>query len=150
MPFRILPMEINNCCVAPVAVVKTFFTRASLTWCWRWPYIVTFGDIFNFRSHKLRVDTLWVIYEHIQYICIYTAQTYMTAFCKYWPTAFVVSNNPYIYHLMVRKSEKDMITRVWNTFRRMRELFELNWFNLTCNPKYTKTIMVLISKACTE
>ena len=29
------------------------------------------------------------------------------------------------------------------------ELFELNWFNLTCNPKYTKTIMVLISKACT-
>ena len=30
------------------------------------------------------------------------------------------------------------------------ELFELNWFHLTCNPKYTKTIMVLISKACTE
>ena len=30
------------------------------------------------------------------------------------------------------------------------ELFELNWFYLTCNPKYTKTIMVLISKTCTE
>ena len=30
------------------------------------------------------------------------------------------------------------------------ELFELNWFHLTCNPKYTKTIMMLISKACTE
>ena len=30
------------------------------------------------------------------------------------------------------------------------ELFEINWFHLTCNPKYTKTIMVLISKACTE
>ena len=30
------------------------------------------------------------------------------------------------------------------------ELFELNWFHLTCNPKYTTTIMVLISKACTE
>ena len=30
------------------------------------------------------------------------------------------------------------------------ESFELNWFHLTCNPKYTKTIMVLISKACTE
>ena len=30
------------------------------------------------------------------------------------------------------------------------ELFELNWFHLTCNPKYTKSIMVLISKACTE
>ena len=29
------------------------------------------------------------------------------------------------------------------------ELFELNWFHLTCNHKYTKTIMVLISKACT-
>ena len=29
------------------------------------------------------------------------------------------------------------------------ELFELNWFHMTCNPKYTKTIMVLISKACT-
>ena len=26
------------------------------------------------------------------------------------------------------------------------ELFELNWFHLTCNPKYTKTVMVLISK----
>ena len=31
-----------------------------------------------------------------------------------------------------------------------RELFELSWFHLHCNPKYTKTIMVLISKACTE
>ena len=31
-----------------------------------------------------------------------------------------------------------------------RALFEVNWFNLTCNPKYTKTIMVLISTACTE
>ena len=31
-----------------------------------------------------------------------------------------------------------------------RELFELNWFHFTCNPKYTKTIIVLISKACTE
>ena len=30
------------------------------------------------------------------------------------------------------------------------ELFELNWFHLTCNPKYTKTIMVLTSNACTE
>ena len=30
------------------------------------------------------------------------------------------------------------------------ELFELNWFHVTCNPKYTKSIMVLISKACTE
>ena len=30
------------------------------------------------------------------------------------------------------------------------ELFELNRFHLACNPKYTKTIMVLISKACTE
>ena len=30
------------------------------------------------------------------------------------------------------------------------ELFELNWFQLTWNPKCTKTIMVLISKACTE
>ena len=30
------------------------------------------------------------------------------------------------------------------------ELFELNWFHLTCNRKYTKTIMVLIPKACTE
>ena len=30
------------------------------------------------------------------------------------------------------------------------ELFELNWFHLTCNPKYTKTIVVFISKACTE
>ena len=28
------------------------------------------------------------------------------------------------------------------------ELFALNWFHLTCNPKYTKPIMV-ISKACT-
>ena len=28
------------------------------------------------------------------------------------------------------------------------ELLELNWFHLTCNPNYTKTIMVLISKAC--
>ena len=30
------------------------------------------------------------------------------------------------------------------------ELFELNWFHLTCNPKYSKPIMVLISNACTE
>ena len=30
------------------------------------------------------------------------------------------------------------------------ELFELNWFNLTCNPKYQKTIVVVISKTCTE
>ena len=30
------------------------------------------------------------------------------------------------------------------------ELFELNWFHLASNPKYTKTIMVLISNACTE
>ena len=30
------------------------------------------------------------------------------------------------------------------------ELFELNRFHLGCNPKYTKTIMVFISKACTE
>ena len=30
------------------------------------------------------------------------------------------------------------------------ELFELNWFHFNCNPRYTKTIMVLISKACTE
>ena len=30
------------------------------------------------------------------------------------------------------------------------ELFELNWFHLTCNPKYIKTIMMLISKTCTE
>ena len=30
------------------------------------------------------------------------------------------------------------------------ELFELNRFHLTCNPKYTNTIMTLISKACTE
>ena len=29
-------------------------------------------------------------------------------------------------------------------------LFELNWFRLTSNPKYTKTIMAFISKACTE
>ena len=29
------------------------------------------------------------------------------------------------------------------------ELFELNWFYLSCNPKYTKTIMILISKTCT-
>ena len=31
-----------------------------------------------------------------------------------------------------------------------QELFELSWFHLNCNPKYTKTILVLISKACTE
>ena len=31
-----------------------------------------------------------------------------------------------------------------------RELFELNWFHLTCNPKYTTTMMVLISKSCSE
>ena len=31
-----------------------------------------------------------------------------------------------------------------------RELFELSWFHSNCNPKYTKTIMVLISKACIE
>ena len=30
------------------------------------------------------------------------------------------------------------------------ELFELNLFHLTWNPKCTKTIMVLISRACTE
>ena len=30
------------------------------------------------------------------------------------------------------------------------ELFEPNWLHLTCNPKYTKTTMMLISKACTE
>ena len=30
------------------------------------------------------------------------------------------------------------------------ELFGLTWFHLTCNLKYTHTIMVLISKACTE
>ena len=30
------------------------------------------------------------------------------------------------------------------------KLFELNWFHLTCNPHYTQTIMMLISKACTE
>ena len=31
------------------------------------------------------------------------------------------------------------------------ELFELNWFHLTCNPKYKKkNIMLLISTACTE
>ena len=30
------------------------------------------------------------------------------------------------------------------------ELFELSWFHLTSNPEYTKTIMVLISKACIE
>ena len=31
-----------------------------------------------------------------------------------------------------------------------RELFELTWFHLYCNLKYTKTLMVLTSKACTE
>ena len=31
-----------------------------------------------------------------------------------------------------------------------RELFDLSWFHLRCNPKYTKTVMVLISNACTE
>ena len=32
-----------------------------------------------------------------------------------------------------------------------RQLFELSWFYLNCNPKYRKkTTMVLISKACTE
>ena len=30
------------------------------------------------------------------------------------------------------------------------ELFKLNGLHLTCNPKYTKSIMVLISKACTD
>ena len=30
------------------------------------------------------------------------------------------------------------------------ELFELNWFHVTCNPKYTKTIIMLISKTCAE
>ena len=30
------------------------------------------------------------------------------------------------------------------------ELFELNWFHVTCNPKYTKTIMILTSKICAE
>ena len=30
------------------------------------------------------------------------------------------------------------------------KLFELNWFHLTCDPKYTKIIMVFISKGCTE
>ena len=30
------------------------------------------------------------------------------------------------------------------------ELFELNWFHLNCHPKNTKTIMMLISKVCTE
>ena len=30
-----------------------------------------------------------------------------------------------------------------------RKLFELSWFHWYCNPKYTKTITVLISKACT-
>ena len=29
------------------------------------------------------------------------------------------------------------------------ELVELNCFHMTCNPKYTKTIMVFISEACT-
>ena len=30
------------------------------------------------------------------------------------------------------------------------ELFELNWSHLNCHPQYTKNIMMLISKACTE
>ena len=31
-----------------------------------------------------------------------------------------------------------------------RKVFELNWFHLNCNPKYTKNIMILISNAWTE
>ena len=31
-----------------------------------------------------------------------------------------------------------------------RELFELSWFHLCCNPRYTKNTTVLISKACAE
>ena len=31
-----------------------------------------------------------------------------------------------------------------------RELLELSWFHLNCNPKYTKTSIELISKACTN
>ena len=31
-----------------------------------------------------------------------------------------------------------------------RGFFEVSWFHVSCNPKYTKTIMVLISMACTE
>ena len=31
-----------------------------------------------------------------------------------------------------------------------RWLFELNWFHMHCNLKYTKTIVVLIPRACTE
>ena len=31
-----------------------------------------------------------------------------------------------------------------------RELFELSWFHMYCNPKCTKTIMVLTSKTYTE
>ena len=31
-----------------------------------------------------------------------------------------------------------------------RGLFALSWFHLNCNPKYTKTIVVFISKACTD
>ena len=30
------------------------------------------------------------------------------------------------------------------------KLFEFNWFHVTCNPKYTKTIMMLTSKTCAE
>ena len=30
------------------------------------------------------------------------------------------------------------------------ELFDLNWFHVTCNPKYTKTVMMLTSKTCAE
>ena len=36
------------------------------------------------------------------------------------------------------------IQRVW------REVFELSWFHLYCDPKYTKTIIVIILKAYTE
>ena len=31
-----------------------------------------------------------------------------------------------------------------------RKVFELNWFHLNCNPKYTKNRMILISNAWTE
>ena len=31
-----------------------------------------------------------------------------------------------------------------------REMFEVSWFHLHCNPNYTKIVMMLISKACTK
>ena len=65
-------------------------------------------------------------------------------YVQWYPSVLRASDLEVIRSGHVPACNPSCIQLVW------RELFGLSWFHFYCNQKYTKTIMVLISKACTD